>query len=331
MRFLPHLDYPFARTGGEDLGAFPEQVPYLEWQHSAYRDEQSCQSCHMPVVDEAPISSVLPQPREGVRRHVFRGGNFFMQTVLGRFRDELGVPASPERMQAAAAQTRQHLATQSATLHLAEGSREGDSLQFELVVENLAGHKLPTAYPSRRAWLHVEIFDGEGDKIFESGRLRPDGSIVGNENDVDASRYEPHHVVIESAEQVQIYEAVLAKPDGVLTTGLLQATQYLKDNRILPRGFVKETAQEWIATHGTAVADSDFTGGSDRVRFAADLGSSTGPWRVRAALLYQPIGYRWAHNLAGYDAEEPARFVRYYEALSQESAALLALTEARLE
>ena len=38
---------------GEDLGELPEQVPYLEWQHSSYQGMKSCQSCHMPELPEA--------------------------------------------------------------------------------------------------------------------------------------------------------------------------------------------------------------------------------------------------------------------------------------
>ena len=50
--------------GGEAIGQLPEQVPYLEWEHSAFRRERSCQSCHMPEVS-APttITSVLGEPR----------------------------------------------------------------------------------------------------------------------------------------------------------------------------------------------------------------------------------------------------------------------------
>jgi hypothetical protein len=40
---------------------------------------------------------------------------------------------------------------------------------------------------------------------------------------------------------------------------------------------------------------------------------------VEAELLYQPIGYRWAHNLEKYDAPEPKRFVGYYNAMSSSS------------
>ena len=41
---------------------------------------------------------------------------------------------------------------------------------------------------------------------------------------------------------MQIYESIMGTPAGAPTTGLLQATQYLKDNRLLPRGFDKRTA-----------------------------------------------------------------------------------------
>ena len=43
---------------------------------------------------------------------------------------------------------------------------------------------------------------------------------------------------------------------------------------------------------------------------------SHGPYRVSAELLYESIGYRWAHNLEAYDAFEPKRFLGYYKAQS---------------
>jgi len=72
-------------------------------------------------------------------------------------------------------------------------------------VENLSGHKFPTAFPSRRAWLHFTVHDHGGRVVFESGALRPDGSIVGNDNDADPRRFEPHYAAINSTEQVEIY------------------------------------------------------------------------------------------------------------------------------
>lgn len=40
------------------------------------------------------------------------------------------------------------------------------------------GHKLPTAYPSRRVWLHVSIRDAANALVFESGTLRPNGTGI---------------------------------------------------------------------------------------------------------------------------------------------------------
>ena len=86
-------------AAGQSIGEFPEQVPYQEWLQSAFRDTHSCQSCHMPMVEEpTPITSVLRQPREGLSRHDFRGGNFFMLGLLNRFRQELGVVARPAEL-----------------------------------------------------------------------------------------------------------------------------------------------------------------------------------------------------------------------------------------
>ena len=45
-------------------------------------------------------------------------------------------------------------------------------------------------------------------------------------------------------------------------------------------------------------------------------------------LVYQPVGYRWAHNLGTYAADEPKRFVQYYEQAAAHSAVVLAHAEA---
>src|SRR6187399_2252297 len=89
--------------GGQVIGQLPEQMPYQEWYASEFREKQSCQNCHMPVVqEETRIANTLGPKREGVSRHVFLGGNFFMQRVLGKFRNELGVIALPEEFELAA-------------------------------------------------------------------------------------------------------------------------------------------------------------------------------------------------------------------------------------
>ena len=311
---------------GKVVGELPEQVPYLEWRHSRYAAEQSCQDCHMKAVPDAmPIASILGEPREGFRQHDFRGSNFFMPRILNKYRHELGVTALPQELDAAALLAEEFLRGEAATLSVENPRLVSGRLLADITVGNRGGHKLPTAYPSRRAWLHIAVRDARGAVVFESGRLEVDGRIRGNDNDADGARYEAHHDEIASPEDVQVYEPILGDPAGAVTTGLIAAVKYLKDNRILPHGFDKTTASRDIAVAGDAAADPNFTGGSDGVRLNVPLGGATGPFTVEVELLYQPIGFRWAQNLDPYKASmEPARFLDYYKAMGAASAARLA-------
>ncbi len=313
---------------GEVIGELPEQMPFLEWRHSMYKDAMSCQSCHMPVYPgETPISSVAPKERSGVSRHVFRGGNFFMLKMLNRFRNYLGVVSLPQDMERSARLTADHLKSESASITIDQSSLRGGRLGFRVTVTNNTGHKLPTAYPSRRAWLHITVIDGKGTIVFESGRLNDDGSIAGNDNDTDPRKYEPHYTSISEPGQVQIYEPVMITSDGKVTTGLLTAVRYGKDNRILPAGFDKKTAHEDVAVQGKAFDDDDFTGSYDSVGYSVNTNKTGGPYTIQVKLWYQPIGFRWAMNLKKYDAKETNRFTTYYEKMSRETGIILAETE----
>ena len=320
-----HTLYTHAlNASGEATSEFPEQMPYQEWLHSEFRQTQSCQSCHMPVVTEpVPIASVVGGPRDGVSRHDFRGANFLMLGLFNRFRAELGTAARPAELEAAAMRSKAFLQSSSATISLAGARIVGGRMEADVVVRNLAGHKLPTAYPSRRTWLHVVVRDGEGRVVFSSGQVQPTGAIAGNDNDLDAASFEPHYREIRSGEDVQIYEAIMGTAAGQVTTGLLSAVTYLKDNRLPPRGFEKRTAPADVAVHGAALADPDFGAGADQVRYSVDLAGARGPFTIDAQLWYQSIGYRWARNLGGYTAAEPRRFVSYYDRVASESALML--------
>jgi hypothetical protein len=311
---------------GQTIATLPEQVPYQEWLHSEYRATASCQSCHMPqVAGEAPISSVLGQPRPGVSRHTFIGSNAFMLDILRRHRGELGVTALPQELEAAAEETRRFLGSRAATLTISAARPTPAGLELTFDVASTTGHKLPTAYPSRRAWLHVVVLDAADRVVYESGAVRPDGSIVGNDNDDDAARYEPHYEIVTAPDEVQIYESIMVDRRDAVTTGLLRGVRYIKDNRLLPRGFDKSTAEPDVAVRGGAAADADFVGGGDRVRYRVALADgAAAPLRVEAELLYQPIGYRWAENLRGYATDETRRFGRYYAENAAASATPLA-------
>jgi hypothetical protein len=308
---------------------FPEQMPYQEWLHSGFKNTQSCQSCHMPVVKEAvAITPVFGDLREGVARHTFVGANFFMQRLLNRFRADLGVTALPQELESAGARTIEFLKANSAAITVDSINLRDGRVEAAVTVQNLGGHKFPTAYPSRRLWLHVTIRDRNGRVLFESGALEPSGLIRGNDNDSDATRYEPHYRDISSPDQVQIYEAIMTDASGAVTTGLLNAVKYVKDNRLLPRGFDKQTAGWDIAVKGEAAQDPDFGDRGDSIRYSVTVDDAQGPFQVEVELWYQPISYRWAHNLRSYDAFEPKRFFGYYETMSPSSGIMLVRTSA---
>ena len=317
---------------GEVIGSLPEQMNYQEWQHSDFPgEERSCQSCHMPKAP-GPVrnASVLGDQRDTLARHLFVGGNAFLVRMLNRYRSELGVDALPAELEATARATVRQLQEQTATLAISASQVIGGRLAFDIDVRNLTGHKYPTGYPSRRTWLHVTVRDAHGTVVFESGAMKATGKIEGNASDVAARQFEPHYDEITRPDQVQIYEPILGDPHGAPTTGLLTATQYLKDNRLLPRGFDKATADPEIGVFGEAARDSNFAGGGDRVRYNVAVPSNQ-PVTVEAELRYQAIGYRWAHNLESYDAAEPRRFVAYYNAMSAESSLVVAAARVRVD
>jgi cytochrome c551/c552 len=311
---------------GEAVGRLPEQVMFQEWRHSAYAKERSCQSCHMPRVENTPIASVLGEPREHLAKHTFLGGNVFMLRMLNRFRSDLGVIAPSPELDATGHATLRQLQTTTAEVSISQAAVSGGELTALVTVRNLTGHKFPTGYPSRRAWLHLTVRDGGGRVVFESGAIGSNGAISGNDNDADAARFEPHHLEIRRSDDVQIYESIMGDPAGAVTTGLLRATQYLKDNRLLPDGFDKRSAESDIAVHGGALGDGDFLASTDTVRLVAPVGGAAGPFRVEAELRFQSIGFRWADNLRRYDAVEPRRFVAFYDAMAGSSSVVVAQT-----
>jgi hypothetical protein len=94
-----------------------------------------------------------------------------------------------------------------------------------------------------------------------------------------------------------------AKPEGQLTTSFLSICAKVKDNRILPSGFLRLDERKVIAkalgadddmaeeTGATAVGDDpDYQrGGSDALVYRVPLAEITGtPAAVQATLYYQP-------------------------------------------
>lgn len=306
--YTPTLD-----QNGEIVGEFAEQMVYPEWQHSSYRDTASCQGCHMPAAEGGVVLSITGgELRSPFMQHVFVGGNFYMPDLIYRYGDELNSAATRAQVDETVARVQDQLQNRTATVSIDSVQIDGGTLQADVTVTSQTGHKLPSGYPARRAWLHVTVTDGAGSVIFESGAFNPDGSIAGNDNDADAALFEPHYNTIDSPDQVQIYEAIMQDVAGIPTTTLLSGAGYLKDNRLLPDGFDKATAGPEIAVYGEAAGDENFVGGSDRITYAVPVGEAVGPFTVTVELRYQSIAYRWAQNLRRHDTAEAARFLGYW-------------------
>lgn len=313
---------PYVDAEGVIAGKFPEQVTYLEWKHSLYGDSEgsgfACQQCHMPSAQGGVVISTDPPepdigPRSPFAQHQFAGGNAFMLKVHRAYAKELGLTASATHLGDTLTRTLERLENSTAQLAIVESEIADGKLALVLEVTNWAGHKFPTGYPARRAWIHVTVTDGDGQTIFESGRPEENGSIAGSAADRDPTAYEPHYDVISDADQVQIYESVLENTDGALTYTLLHAAAYTKDNRLLPDGFDKARAVGDAAVHGAAVSDETFVGGSDRITYQVDLREQVGPYAVSARLLYQSICYPMAKDLFTDQGSLIERFARYYE------------------
>ena len=287
---------------GEPTGLLlPEQVTMMEWTYSGYWNT-SCQSCHMPVAARSGMFSnreVTDAKVGQVRAHTFLGANSYLLRLNN---DEYGP------FDQGIEQIEGYLQTQTASLNFnrkIEENPDGSGLlSLNVIVSSTTGHKFPSGFPSRRAWIHVKVLDEAGDVIYESGAYNDEGMILDNDGDLQKGEFEPHYSVIDQPGQVQIYESVMMDSNDKATTYLLQGVYYGKDNRILPSGMNKKSAPEDCAVIGDAEDDKDFTSGSDMVRYLIQLPEGTGELTVEVELLYQTVGYRFLKNLEDYPSDE---------------------------
>ncbi|WP_236994698.1 cytochrome c family protein [Granulosicoccus antarcticus] len=284
----------------EGDAVFAEQAVYSEWENSDYAvggpKEANCQSCHMPKLDEEVIiGQNAPGKRPDFAEHTFLGANTVVQDMLMNFGDELGVKPGMD-FAGSIARNREFLKT-AATVTLTEGGVIDNTLSFDVNIENNTGHRLPSGYHSRRVYLHVQVLDSSGEQVFESGKIRADGSIVGVSEDVDPATWEIHYQTITSETQVQVYQAITGNSDGDRTHSVLASSFYLKDNRLTPAGMDKNsirddnTLPDTFGVFGVAMDDdSDFNNGKDTVTYRVSVPGSD-IYTVSAELRYQPISY----------------------------------------
>lgn len=288
---------PFVDEDGNIKGTFPEQTPFLEWRNSQYSIDTPCQSCHMPAAAGDVKIASMPgntEPRSPFGQHFFVGGNTMMLKILRNNGEDIGVSASSANFNDTIDLTLEQLQDNGAGIIISNAVWDGSSLEITLDINNQAGHKYPTGFPSRRSWIHLKVTDPSGNVIFESGKPNVDGTISGNAADDDPSSFEPHYDIITENDQVQIYESIMQTYESDVTYTLLRAASYVKDNRLLPAGFDKNTSESRIAVVGAAAGDDNFVGGSDQITYIIPASGNYNQLTIQVELLYQSI----SHNLA---------------------------------
>jgi hypothetical protein len=324
-----NLKTPYVDQNGTILSTtpeseFPEQTPYMEWEQSSYVGQKSCQGCHMSRTDGVKISTMgMSGLRNNFAIHDLVGANKLMLDILGNNKNQLGVLSNnfAETLSKTDAMLKS-----AATLTVAEQRSTPNALDFTLRINSTTGHKLPTSYPSRRAVVHVSVTDAQNQIVWESGKVRADGSIVGVDADENGASFEPHYDQISAEDQVQVYEAIMGNDQGEVTYTLLRGKEYLKDNRILPPGFNKASAPADVRVAGAAASDSNFIGGSDQISYQIG-GLPVGNYTVKAELVYQTLSHAYAEDLFSDTATpEVVDFKTMFDASSQKSS-VIASTE----
>lgn len=307
--------------------SFVEQATYHEWLNSRYDSDQdniTCQGCHLPRTNDEVIISGNYQfltPKFPYGLHTLVGGNTAMLEIMRDHRAALGINALPEQFDSTIAATLRQLQTQTLDVSLEALTFQGDSAVFELKLVNKAGHKFPSGYPSRRAWVEFEVKDAAGAVIFHSGGMQADYSLAG-----ESEPFEPHYQQINRSDQVQIYELTTGDVNGNFTNVLERAVMALKDNRLTPQGFKRsDPVYDTTQIVGAALFDPDFNrlengeegSGADRIRYVLPIGQAKGVWSVSAKVWYQSLPPRWVNPMFDFSAPE----IDYFKTLYTPSAA----------
>lgn len=324
---------PYVLENGDiATGTFPEQTPYQEWRASSYAVEgesfQQCRDCHMDRSSTARVSA-LPantRERENVYGHTFLTENTMMLEMIASIAEDQGLEFNG--LEQAVLDGKDYLA-EAGEIEIRDlqwiaydQNNKVDDLQVEVVVTNKTGHKMPTGIPVRRVFVHFTVYDDHGDLYFSSGDVQDDGSIYGVNADYDPATFEEHHEVIDSMDDVQIYEGIMGRwetgkdsePVSKVTYTLLRASHFKKDNRLLPKGAFSATIPELIKPYGQAVSDENFGNGQDTVTYIVpDLGKiRSASFRIEAELKDQTLSYQMVHDLKGLIEEDQTGIIQTF-------------------
>jgi hypothetical protein len=293
---------------------FIEQATYHEWLNSSYNmDEtlsQECQGCHMPRLNEPIVVAsgylfLEDYPRTPFGQHWLVGGNSFMLKLMKNRINQLGITATEGNFDTVISRTLQNLQQNTSMIELSENAVDGDTARYTVKITNKVGHKFPSGYPARRAFIEFLVTDDEGNEVFHSGKLDNTWEVQGQNAD-----WEPHYdLITDDANQVQIYEMVMSDVDGGVTTVLERADHMIKDNRLVPLGFkLDHPVYDSTMIVGTALNDPNFNyvggvegSGTDEIRYHVPVTGLNGNLHVSVKLWYQSDPPKWNNELFSVD------------------------------
>jgi hypothetical protein len=306
---------------GNEIGnTFVEQATYHEWLNSIYpNQERPCQNCHMPQIED-PVKiavgyTALPG-RSPYNLHTFAGANTFMIQLMKNNKGELGINANDANFDSTLAATTRQLRRNTLKAEIAPPVFFDDSVSFDVTLTNKAGHKFPSGYPARKAFVQFILTSDAGDTLFASGLFDQLGHIL-NYSGVT----EGHHNIINSEEQVQVYEMMMADVNGNLTTILERADEYIIDNRLPPAGFTtSHSTYDTVRIVGAALTDPDFNKngivegtGKDILHFHFPYSSLTQHVNASVKVYYQAVPPTWLGEMRSLSAPEIQTFLSMYD------------------
>lgn len=287
-----------------------------------------------------PRSDIDLPTREGFAKHILVGLNLIFVKMAQQFPAILGVPNLDPMLVSGAvpplASTEHEMLAQAAkrtaTVEVTDLKTKDDGLDATVKITNLTGHKFPSGVGFRRAFVEFTVRDASGETLWSSGQTNEAGVILdGNGRALDGEfwwqpdcsaritpterHHQPHFEDIDRQDEVQIYEELTAAPgdsqpqicpsraaQGPLTTSFLSRCARVKDNRLLPSGFLGLEDRTRIAvslgakrdlaedTEPVAIGDDpDYReGGGDTLRYHVAVPElSRRAASVEATLYYQ--------------------------------------------
>jgi len=256
-----------------------------------------------PTTNRLPDEDITLTERDDFARHSLHGLNIFINEMFQQFPVLLGfrqidymtgtatVPSLITGRNSMIEMANNE--TASIEIESLEINDEG-ILEANIKVINKVGHYLPSGVGFRRVFIEFVVRDSDNNILWASGMTNSIGAILNGITDevleseqpvvFPDTPFQPHYQVIDSEDQVQIYQELIKDSDGILTTSFLRRIEDVKDNRLRPKGYDPEFfntfdspfIQALSELHGEAANDAYYSDplltGADLITYIADLG-----------------------------------------------------------